>query len=225
MRRIFVPTRGLDDWRERLAQPHKHWRDGYSAKELARRWESAHGFPQEIAELFAASEVPGFQHMELLAAFPEHRVVLEGRGRASQTDLLVLARSDSGLLVAAIEAKVGESFGPALGKWLEGAAANRMRRLRFLKETLGLTGRIPGTIRYQLLHRTASAVLEARRFHAPAAAMIVHSFAAGDDGSADWEAFVGIFGAHASVGCLVRLGRTGDVELFAGWAKGTSTAP
>ncbi len=33
----------------------------------------------------------------------------------------------------------------------------------------------PG-VRYQLLHRTASVVIEAKRFHATTAVMIVHSF-------------------------------------------------
>lgn len=35
MRRIFVPSRGADDWRQCLADPEKQWRDGYSAKCLA----------------------------------------------------------------------------------------------------------------------------------------------------------------------------------------------
>ncbi len=42
-----------------------------------------------------------------------------------------------------------------------------------ISECLGLSD-VPGTVRYQLLHRTASAVLAARQFCADAAVMLVH---------------------------------------------------
>jgi len=35
MSRVFVSSRGRDDWRRLLADPDKHWADGYSAKSLA----------------------------------------------------------------------------------------------------------------------------------------------------------------------------------------------
>ena len=48
--------------------------------------------------------------------------------------------------------------------------------MNYLCALLGL-GELPHPqIRYQLLHRTASAIIEARRFKTDEAAMIVHSF-------------------------------------------------
>ncbi len=37
-KRIFVPTRGIEDLKQLLAQPDRQWRDGYSAKSAAERW-------------------------------------------------------------------------------------------------------------------------------------------------------------------------------------------
>src|ERR1700733_9198136 len=41
MSRIYVPSRGSDDWRWLLASPGLHWRQDYSAKALADSWEAA----------------------------------------------------------------------------------------------------------------------------------------------------------------------------------------
>src|SRR5947207_10981453 len=53
MKPIVVPTHGVQDWQERLADPTKHWRTGYSARALAHAWEEATGLPPEIATLLA----------------------------------------------------------------------------------------------------------------------------------------------------------------------------
>jgi len=31
-KKIYVPTKNAESWRECLADPQKHWKDGYSAK-------------------------------------------------------------------------------------------------------------------------------------------------------------------------------------------------
>ena len=51
---FFVPTSGLDDWKKLLADPEKHWREGYSAHALAYRWEDAGGFPAEVLAVLTA---------------------------------------------------------------------------------------------------------------------------------------------------------------------------
>jgi predicted lysophospholipase L1 biosynthesis ABC-type transport system permease subunit len=48
-------------------------------------------------------------------------------------------------------------------------------RLQFLLSTLGLTENPPGSVRYQLLHRAASAVITGEQFRAAAAVVLVHS--------------------------------------------------
>jgi hypothetical protein len=34
---ILIPSKGVDSWRELLARPDKHWREGNSAQSLATR--------------------------------------------------------------------------------------------------------------------------------------------------------------------------------------------
>ena len=48
--------------------------------------------------------------------------------------------------------------------------------LSFLRPTLGLAADDVGDARYQLVHRTVSALIEARRFAARHAVMLVHLF-------------------------------------------------
>lgn len=37
----LIPTTGPDDWKALLADPEKHWRQGYSAMSAALSWEAA----------------------------------------------------------------------------------------------------------------------------------------------------------------------------------------
>jgi hypothetical protein len=108
--RIYVPTRGADDWRWLLAKPGLHWKQDASAKALADAWENAEDWPEPVAQSLATS--PDLTGLELLLALPEHQTPLPGGNRASQSDLLVLARSPVGDLVAiAVEGKAQEPFG------------------------------------------------------------------------------------------------------------------
>jgi hypothetical protein len=224
MKRIYIPTTSPDDWRHYLADPGRQWRSGYSARELAECWEGAGGFPKELKELFAQADNPALRKMELLLAIPEHEVVLPGGGRPSQNDLFVLARSGDGRLAAImVEGKVAEPFGEILGTWLKGASPGKRRRLRFLCECLGLEGELPPSIRYQLLHRTASAVLEAQRFGAGYAMMIVQSFHSEHKWFEDYQAFLSLFLVNGGVNELVELHSQKDLSLFAGWVHSRSS--
>jgi len=226
MKRIFAPTRGVEDWQRLLPEPEKQWRDGYSAKELAKRWEAAGGIPAEVAKLFHDSGVPAFGCIDLLAAFPEWQTELEGKGEASHSDVFIIARTRGELITITVEGKVCERFGPTVNEWLaeahRGKDRNRRVRLQFLGTTLGVAVEQVGDIRYQLLHRSAAAVIEARRFGAPYAAMVVHSFGAKRKWFGDYEAFVALYGARAGTGGLAKLRDIGGVQLYAGWATGTA---
>lgn len=224
MKRILVPTTGPADWQRLLAEPDRQWRDGYSAKELAKRWEKAGGIPAEIAELFSGSGVPAFRNLDPIAAFPEWQTELEGKGEASHSDVFVIARATDGLITITVEGKVAEPFGPTVSEWLdrstEGKDGNRRDRLAFLCRTLSLGEDAVRCLRYQLLHRTASAVIEAKRFGAPYAAMVVHSFSPSHEWLSDYQEFVRRFGTEAELGRLVELGETSGVRLYTGWARG-----
>jgi hypothetical protein len=111
-----------------------------------------------------------------LLALPEHKVPLLGGNRDSQNDVFALIRYGGATCAATIEGKVNEPFGPTVGEWLTAPSDGKLVRMRHICDVLGLAETPPAHIRYQLLHRTASAVIEAKRFKTDEAAMIVHSF-------------------------------------------------
>ena len=124
------------------------------------------------------------------------------------------------LVSITVEGKVSESFDKTLGDWLQGASKGKLLRLDYLKQQLGLSGDIDPSIRYQLLHRTASAVIGAKRFNAPIAVMIVHSFSQQNEWFDDYIAFLSLYGETAEVGDLICLGNIDSVKLYVGWVKG-----
>ena len=138
-KRIFIPTQSYQDWKRLLAQPDLHWKAGYSAMTLARSWEAAQGFPPEVAAALATTADPVLQDLSMLIAIPEYQVALPGGERASQTDLLVLARGNEGLVAIAVEGKVDETFGPTLQQKRAEDSKGVNTRLQFLTEKLGLT--------------------------------------------------------------------------------------
>jgi hypothetical protein len=161
--------------------------------------------------------------IEPLIAFPEHKVPLPGGRRDSQNDIFVLGKSDEGLVSITVEGKVAESFGPTLGEWTRNMSPGKRERLDSLKAILGLEEEIDSSIRYQLLHRTASAVIEANRFNAKTAVMLVHPFSQAEDWFEDYQAFVRLYDKDIGIGQLTFLTKVGGVEIFTGWVKGEAS--
>ncbi|WP_420830252.1 DUF6946 family protein [Rhizobium giardinii] len=87
-------------------------------------------------------------------------------------------------------------------------------------DVLGLAETRPAHIRYQLLHRTASAVIKAKRFKTDEAAMIVHSFSATRMWFDDFTAFTRLFDQDIAPDRGVRLSLNSGVRLRLGWATG-----
>lgn len=117
MKKLFVPLSSSDDWKKLLAQPDLHWEPGYSAMCTAAAWQDCAGeFPPEVSSALDGAGDARLADLELLLAIPEWKVALKGGVRASQTDVLALGRNDYGLVVVAVEAKVDEPFGPAVGE-------------------------------------------------------------------------------------------------------------
>jgi hypothetical protein len=171
--------------------------------------------------VFAAlAASPVFRDIEFLCGFPEYKVPLPGGERASQNDILILARTDDSLCSIAVEGKVDESFGELLTDWAADASDGKVVRLQFLLETLGLPATIPGAIRYQLIHRAASAVITAKRFHAQHAVLLVHSFSRTNSGFGDYDSFLRLYGQQAQVDTVVTLCQVGGVTLHSCWASG-----
>ena len=184
---------------------------------LARSWEAAAGLPPEVRAMFDASQELG--GVEPLLIIPEYKVSLPGGRRDSQTDVFVLARRTQSLVAIAVEGKVDEAFGPTVAERRVDNSAGVTERLSAISECLGLSD-VPGTVRYQLLHRTASAVLAARQFCADTAVMLVHSFSPTDRWFEDFSTFARLFGAKPRIGELATVGRCSGVSLSIGWCKG-----
>lgn len=213
---ITCPTPEV--WRSLLKNPEKHWRDGYSAKELAMSWLHADGLSPKVESVLRRS--PHFHDIEMLLGVPEHRVSLPGRGFASQNDLWVLAQAGGRFVSIAVEGKGEESFDKTVGELLADATVNRRTRHAELAKILGLDGAIPNEIRYQLVHRTASAIIEAQRFNAAHAIMLVHSFSETHAHFGDFERFVGLYDCAASRDIVISVGEWSGVQLHFAWVTG-----
>src|SRR5207248_8990828 len=128
----------------------------------------------------------------------------------------VLARREPGDLVTiAVEGKAEEPFGDGpVSKWRAEEGAGRKERLAFLLDVLALPDddRL-GRIQYQLLHRTASAVIEAREFGAGHAVMLIHSFSPRDSRFEDFANFAALYGVTVDKGSVTRARELGDVTL------------
>lgn len=218
--RIYIPAVSAEQWAQFLAEPSKHWRSGYSARALAYAWQEANGFPAEIQAAF--DDTAHLRGIELLLAIPEHQVPLPGGSRPSQNDVWVLAKTSGTLVSIAVEGKVSESFGPTLGDWLADASTGKLARLAYLRKELGLPESLDlvSSIRYQLLHRTASAIIEAKRFGARHAVMLVHSFDRSNERFGDYAAFASILKVEVAVNKIVDAGKRGDIQLSLGWICG-----
>lgn len=220
MKHIYIPSQNVESWKQFLAQPDKQWKKGFSARTLATCWEAADGFPPEIVEMFKRSPFKILHDAEILFAFPEHKVPLPGGKTESQNDIFILGKAGPDIVSITVEGKVDESFGPAVGKWLVDGRTGKQTRLNYLKQQLGIDGEIPHTIAYQLLHRTASAVIEANRFNAKMALMIIHSFSQDNARLEDYLQFLNLLGVHGGINELVFIKETQGVELYCGWVKG-----
>jgi hypothetical protein len=221
MSRFFIPANSPEDWKPLLAEPDKHWRDCYSAKLLAYCWQKANDFPKSVRDVFIKSAIPLFENVEMLLAFPEYKVPLPGGRRASQNDIFILARGNGQLVSITVEGKVSESFDKTVSDWKRAYkyTEGRKKRLEFLCATLELGEKQVEHIRYQLLHRTASAIIEARKFDAGNALMLVHSFSQNSEGFSDYCQFLELYGLKGEIDSIVFAKNVKNVNLYLGWVK------
>jgi hypothetical protein len=201
MSRLCIETRGIASWRERLADPENQWRRYCSAFETAVSWEGAssgsNGLPHPISDMLSHTD---FGETTLLLVTAEHKVPLKGKGGDSQCDVWALIQTKAGIASLTVEAKAREPFGlgnESLGHWLESgtsddAKANRRDRWSHVEDNLPKpTSEGYTHVPFQLLHRCAAAVIEARRFGLKNAAFIVQSFGpqSSSESSSNFEAF------------------------------------
>lgn len=216
--RIHVPLLKPEDVIPHLGKGERHWQQGYSAKAVCESWFGANDVPTSVRAVFDQAEE--YRGAELIDAWLERCTHLPwGRGNPSQTDLLAVLDLGDELAVVGVEAKVRESFGPFVRDWLAEGGENREARLEGLCGILKFDPAATHDLRYQLLHRTAAAVLEAGRYHARHAAMIVQSFCAERTGLGDFQAFAAAGGfGRVDADSISQQKQLDGVSLRIGWA-------
>jgi hypothetical protein len=222
MPRFFAPADEPTDWQRLLGDPVLHWKTGRSAKSIAYSWTEAKGFPSEVQAVLDESDAESLHELEFLIGIPEHEVPLPGGDRPSQNDVFVLAKGSDGLVSITVEGKVSEPFDKPVDKRFSKPTPGETTRLAFLLDVLVLDRDDVGEIGYQLLHRTASAILEARRFGARHAVMLVHSFSQELQHFDDYTGFVGLYGQTAEPNQLFEARQLGDITLYLGWVVGNA---
>jgi hypothetical protein len=205
-----------------LGKQEDHWKEEHSAFETAHSWFAARGLPSTIRVILDSE--PTFAGAKLLKAFFEKQTELDDLGRGpSQTDVLAILQIKSGLAVIGVEGKVNETFGPIVRDWHD-RSANKSKRLARLCGRLGLRPDDCGSLRYQLLHRTAAALIEAEEAGAHEAVMIVQSFSQHDVGLQDFRDFTVALGlAVTETNKLSEPLSLGAINLRLGWTKNVFT--
>jgi len=164
-----------------------------------------------------------------LAATPEHETPLAGKGRASVSDVLVFVNMRGARCTVTVEGKkTTDDFDDTVEAWFkeaktEGARDNRTKRLGGIYSELGLTNPAADKIRYQLLHRAAAAVIEAKRFDTDCAAMVVQSFSPQHQGFEDFAEFLKLFGIDSAKRDTLYETDMPGMPLYFGWASSAGT--
>lgn len=173
-----------EDWHEIVGD--RNWGEGKSAQLLASSWikvvNNKGAFPKEVQGLIKEKTL--FNNIKIIYGIIESPVELDtGRGQ-SMSDLMLYC-SKNGKdncmdFIIAVEGKADEPFGDIVEKWIRNGNDNptktRTNRLNFLNQLLGLEIKEYSKIKYQLIHRTASAILEAKKYGIRECMMLVHIF-------------------------------------------------
>lgn len=221
MGKFFVPSLGVESWQELLVDRDKHWKQGFSAYEMAHSWEEANNLPSCVERVFKESKLPLFNAVEVLYGFPEYKVPLLGGNASSQNDLYVLAKANNELLTIMVEGKASEPFGKTVAAWLgDNPSAGKRKRLDYLLGLLNLSEENVPNKMYQLLHRTASALIEAKNVNAPNSLMLVQSFSASGRRFEDYAEFVKLFNLSPKQDGIVGPVKLNGINLYFGWSTG-----
>jgi hypothetical protein len=221
---LFVPVTQLHQV-QKVVQPGK-WAKLRSACELARSWMAAGGFPPAVRAVLETNAT--WRGAEVVRGFFEHGDMLDGPRGPSRTDLMVVARTTAGLAAVAVEGKVDEPFdNKTVRQWAEGGSDGKARRLEVLAETLAIEPARVADVRYQLVHRCAAAVREARRFGATEALTLVQAYtidnsrcvpAKADECAEDYRRFAEAIGLHAgSRNSVAGPRQCGPTRLWLAW--------
>ena len=152
----------------------KQWKDGRSAKELARYMTKNYpAVPDEVENLllnFTPADSEFEWDAEYVTSFEKHGL---GKGEGRNHDGMMV-NSD---IFVGIEGKADESLGNLLGEELENASNNKMTRINGMIEMLFDDGaESHKNLRYQLMTASTATLLEAKERNLSKALLLVLVF-------------------------------------------------
>lgn len=173
----------LNEWLQ-YAPPAKgenHWKDGRSAKELAKAWMTNNGpkMPSDLSDLLLS--LPDTLSFQPEWAVPEYETKLdEFRGTGRNHDMIIVGDVNGKKTVISVEAKVDESFGDIVNDYVARSVKANPRskildRIKQLSKAIFGTKDV-GSLRYQLIHAVAGTLIEAKNQKAAQAIFIIHEF-------------------------------------------------
>nr|WP_247747045.1 hypothetical protein [Alkalihalobacillus sp. BA299] len=146
---------------------------------------------------------------------------MPGGNASSQNDLYVLAKANNELLPIMVEGKVAEPFGETTASWFgDNPSDGKQERLDFLLNLLSLNKDSVLDKRYQLLHRTASALIEAKKVSAKNALILIHSYSEIGKWYGDYAEFVKLFQLSPEKDGLVGPVQLNGINLYFSWVTG-----
>ena len=177
----------VDDW-FRLAPPKKgilHWKDGRSAKELAKAWFPSEGqpkIPNELVNLMKSHD--DTKDAVIDEGIPEHIVALDNfPGEQRNCDLALYGRVGGKPIAISVEAKADEPFDLTIQEKLDRVTNPRSKipqRIDILCRSLfgKKQQELPemANLRYQLLTGSAGTLIDAESIGARLAVFVVHIF-------------------------------------------------
>lgn len=192
----------------------RHFKEGHSAFELTHRWKNVGSrMPEPIYSIFQNSGITDVRDIEILQIYVEYPVFLDSLRTPSKNDLMIFCKSTiAPKIVVAVEAKCAETFAERVQTWIRAPdspnsrkqrklfkapvsiVGRKEKRLAFLNEVLSVTISPDSHLRYQLLHRTASAILTARQTFANIAVVLIQAFTQSDSNYADFMEFCKFLG-------------------------------
>ena len=170
----------------------KQWKDGYSAKELAKYATSNDNLQKLLQSIF---EEIDFNTKGSFVGIPEAVTKLPKKGEGRNHDLLLFNKD----IVIGVEAKVNEDFGKIINEENENASENKQARIKELKKIVFQKSSAQNVdeLRYQLLTATAGTLLETFDRNKSQCVFLVLSFhkfkdKANSDNKAAFKAFVDV---------------------------------
>lgn len=219
--------------------PPRHYKAGFSAYEIAHSWKSSSKFfPDAINEVFRTCNIPIFANLRPDYVVAEYPVFLDDTFHTpSKSDIFAFCSNFYGdRIVMAVEGKCLEPFGPRIQDWIvtsDFPTARRQkmlfpesppiqprkkRRLEFLNSLLPTKIAEDSCLRYQAVHRSASAIIEASKTSSIAAVVVIQAFRKSLDNYfdySDWLDFLGLHGCRKNkiIGPVL-LGRAKDIPTY-----------